>query len=200
MGIEILSGNGESKKSGPGQSKDYVHLLSPYVAPRRMDAAKQRLPSGFLQEEGRADNHDTQCRALLIAGAQNFGADPMSRGGPRWDEWQLHPNIWSLESVWDLVELFTSNTHLTPTANTSPWDLPSKWGIFTGNHTVPSCEVESVLSFLHSLLGEGLAFSTRRSCILCPVRALAMYVQRSAALHDQGLHDQGLRSPITNHR
>ena len=32
-------------------------------------------------------------RALHIVGAQNFGADLTSRGGPRQDEWRLHPSL-----------------------------------------------------------------------------------------------------------
>ena len=55
-------------------------------------------------------------RALHIAGAQNFGADLMSRGGPRRDEWRLHPDIVRL--IWQKfgtaqVDLFASreNTH-----------------------------------------------------------------------------------------
>ena len=68
-------------------------------------------------------------RALHIAGAQNFGADLMSRGGPRRDEWRLHPDIVRL--IWQRfgtaqVDLFASreNTHCRWWFSLSPRDLP----------------------------------------------------------------------------
>jgi len=55
-------------------------------------------------------------RALHIPGSQNVGADLMSGGGPRQDEWRLHPDIVKL--IWRRfgvaqVGLFASreNTH-----------------------------------------------------------------------------------------
>ena len=67
-------------------------------------------------------------RALRIASAQNFRANLMSCGGPRQNEWRLHPDIVRL--IWQrfgtaLVDLFVSrdNTHCRWWFSLNPRDL-----------------------------------------------------------------------------
>ena len=68
-------------------------------------------------------------RASHIAGHLNLGADLMSRGGPRRDEWSLHPLI--VQRLWERfgraeVDLFASkvNAKCPLWYSLSPWDNP----------------------------------------------------------------------------
>ena len=95
-------------------------------------------------------------RALHIAGAQNFGADLMSRGGPRRDEWRLHPDIVRL--IWRRfgtaqVDLFASreNTHCRWWFSLNPRDLPPLRVECVGTHTLAAGSLVCVLYVFHLL-------------------------------------------------
>ncbi|KAJ7986647.1 hypothetical protein DPEC_G00342060 [Dallia pectoralis] len=121
-----------------------------------------------------AHRHLRSLSAVHVPGRQNVGADLMSRGGPRDDDWRLNPEIVSL--IWERfgearADLFAARENVQcrlwfslraldgPPLGTDAWSMFVRW-CETNTMDPVCCPVEQILSFLQYLFDKRRSAST----------------------------------------